>query len=53
MQTLGCVSRLIAHHPGTVHGFAARPALSVPEVKEAFEKAQDQTTDWFSKTLTV
>jgi len=36
---------------GTAHGFAARPNLEVPEVKEAYEKAFQQTVDWFKKTL--
>jgi len=40
-------------YPGTAHGFAARPALRFPEVKEAFEKAFEQTVDWFNKTLPV
>lgn len=40
-------SRLI----GTVHGFAARPQLSIPEVKEAFESVQQQIVNWFRKTL--
>lgn len=38
-------------YPGTVHGFAARPALHLPQVKEAFEKSFEQTVNWFSKTL--
>ena len=36
---------------GTAHGFAARPNLEVPEVKEGYEKAFQQTVDWFKKTL--
>ncbi|KZO96042.1 dienelactone hydrolase endo-1,3,1,4-beta-D-glucanase [Calocera viscosa TUFC12733] len=36
---------------GTRHGFGCRPALEVPQVKEAFERASDQTTAWFRKTL--
>jgi dienelactone hydrolase len=39
--------------PGTVHGFAARPNLSLPEIKEAHEKAFEQTVAWFEKTLSV
>lgn len=39
--------------PGTVHGFAARPAMSIPEVKKAFEDSVEQTIGWFEKTLTV
>ena len=36
---------------GTVHGFAARPNLEIPEVKAGFEGALDQTMQWFKKTL--
>lgn len=36
---------------GTVHGFGARPNLDVPEIKEAFEKSQDQIVNWFNKTI--
>ncbi|KAF4603375.1 AB hydrolase superfamily protein [Pleurotus pulmonarius] len=38
-------------YPGTVHGFGARPNLDVPEIKEAFEKSQDQIVNWFNKTI--
>ncbi|KAF7299105.1 DLH domain-containing protein [Mycena indigotica] len=38
-------------YPGTAHGFAARPALKFPEVKEGFEKAFQQTVGWFNKTI--
>jgi carboxymethylenebutenolidase len=38
---------------GTAHGFAARPNLSIAEVKEAYEQAFDQTVEWFEKTLAV
>lgn len=38
---------------GTAHGFGARPNLELPEVKEAHEKAFQQTVDWFAKTLVV
>ncbi|KAG5646392.1 hypothetical protein DXG03_003715 [Asterophora parasitica] len=40
-------------YKGTAHGFAARPNLEIPEVKEAFERAFQQTVDWFAKTLPV
>lgn len=36
---------------GTVHGFAARPNLALPVVKDAFEKVTTQTAQWFKKTL--
>ena len=36
---------------GTVHGFAARPNLGIPEVKEAFENAFSTTVQWFKKYL--
>ncbi|KIK44354.1 hypothetical protein CY34DRAFT_23111 [Suillus luteus UH-Slu-Lm8-n1] len=38
-------------YKGTVHGFACRPPLEFPDVKEAFEKSIDQTLKWFEKTL--
>ncbi|KAF4608198.1 hypothetical protein EYR40_000542 [Pleurotus pulmonarius] len=38
-------------YPGTVHGFGARPNLDIPEIKEAFEKSQDQIVNWFNKTI--
>ncbi|KAJ7126070.1 dienelactone hydrolase endo-1,3,1,4-beta-D-glucanase [Mycena epipterygia] len=37
----------------TTHGFASRPDLKYPEIKEAYEKALDQTVEWFKKTLPV
>jgi len=40
-------------YTGTVHGFAIRPDQTNPEVKEAYEKAMEQITAWFSKTLVV
>jgi len=36
---------------GTVHGFACRPYLEFPEVKEAFDESINQTLKWFEKTL--
>ncbi|KAG9013777.1 hypothetical protein FRB94_000757 [Tulasnella sp. JGI-2019a] len=36
---------------GTTHGFALRPNLGIPQVKEGFEKSLDQITGWFEKTL--
>ena len=36
---------------GTVHGFAARPNLSIPVIKESFEKVTTQIVQWFKKTL--
>ncbi|KAF9049634.1 dienelactone hydrolase endo-1,3,1,4-beta-D-glucanase [Hymenopellis radicata] len=38
-------------YTGTVHGFASRPNLEYPEVKEGFEGALRQTVEWFRKTL--
>ncbi|KAF5369494.1 hypothetical protein D9758_002662 [Tetrapyrgos nigripes] len=38
-------------YKGTVHGFAARPNLEIPEVKEGFEQAFEQTVNWFDKTM--
>ncbi|TFK68444.1 alpha/beta-hydrolase [Pluteus cervinus] len=38
-------------YEGTTHGFAARPNLTYPEIKEAHEKAFDQTVNWFLKTV--
>lgn len=40
-------------YKGTTHGFVARPNLVLPEIKEAYEKAFDQTVESFEKTLTV
>ncbi|KAF8069024.1 dienelactone hydrolase [Lyophyllum atratum] len=40
-------------YKGTVHGFAIRPNLTNPEVKEAYEKSLEQMTAWFSRTLVV
>lgn len=39
--------------PGTTHGFATRPNLDIPEIKEAYQKAFEQTVEWFNKTLVV
>ncbi|RDB27813.1 Hydrolase tropI [Hypsizygus marmoreus] len=38
-------------YKGTAHGFASRPNLNLPEVKEAHEKAFEQVVGWFAKTL--
>ncbi|KAL1690606.1 dienelactone hydrolase [Schizophyllum commune] len=38
-------------YPGTAHGFAARPNLALPAVKEGFERAFEQAVNWFKKTL--
>lgn len=32
-------------------GFAARPDLSIPDVKKAFREALSQTINWFNKYL--
>jgi len=40
-------------YKGTVHGFACRPNLGIPVVKEAFERAFEQAAVWFEKTLQV
>ncbi|KAG6918342.1 hypothetical protein DXG01_014991 [Tephrocybe rancida] len=40
-------------YEGTAHGFAARPNLEIPQVKEAYEKAFRQAVDWFDKTIGV
>jgi carboxymethylenebutenolidase len=37
----------------TAHGFASRPNLNLPEIKDAWEGAFQQTVDWFKKTLVV
>jgi len=38
-------------YPGTVHGFACRPAREQPLSVEGQEKALDQTIKWFQSTL--
>ncbi|CAK5270615.1 unnamed protein product [Mycena citricolor] len=38
-------------YKGTTHGFAARPNFKYPEVKEAFEKAFEDSVAWFEKTI--
>ncbi|KAL4251879.1 AB hydrolase superfamily protein [Abortiporus biennis] len=38
-------------YKGTVHGFAARPNLGLPEIMEAYNGALEQTVNWFKKTL--
>ncbi|KAF9465780.1 dienelactone hydrolase endo-1,3,1,4-beta-D-glucanase [Collybia nuda] len=40
-------------YKGTTHGFATRPNLDIPEIKEAYQKAFEQTVDWFEKTLVI
>jgi len=42
---------LVERFPGTTHGFASRPNLKHPEIREAHEKALQQTIAWFKKTL--
>ena len=36
---------------GTVHGFAARPNLGLPDIKAAFEQSFKQPYEWFLETL--
>lgn len=43
--------KYLLHYVGTVHGFAARPNLGLPEIRDAFERSLEQTTGWFNKTL--
>ncbi|KDQ11566.1 hypothetical protein BOTBODRAFT_35231 [Botryobasidium botryosum FD-172 SS1] len=38
-------------YKGTTHGFAARPNLAIPTVKDAFLESLQQTVAWFSRTL--
>ncbi|KAJ7644112.1 Alpha/Beta hydrolase protein [Roridomyces roridus] len=38
-------------YKGTTHGFASRPNLKYPEVKEGFEKAFNDSVAWFEKTI--
>ncbi|KAF8187740.1 dienelactone hydrolase endo-1,3,1,4-beta-D-glucanase [Pholiota molesta] len=38
-------------YKGTAHGFASRPNLDLPEIKEAYEGAFEQTVEWFKKTI--
>ncbi|KZO96044.1 alpha/beta-hydrolase [Calocera viscosa TUFC12733] len=39
------------YYPGTMHGFAARPALHIPVVREAFEKVTEQSWRWLETYL--
>jgi len=38
-------------YKGVKHGFAARPAMNFPKIKQAFEDANEQLIAWFEKTL--
>jgi dienelactone hydrolase len=38
-------------YKGTTHGFAARPNMGIPEVKEGFHSAFDQAVNWFKLHL--
>jgi len=38
-------------YKGTVHGFASRPNMGNPVIKQAFKDALDQAAQWFTKTL--
>ncbi|KAH0581390.1 Protein AIM2 [Termitomyces sp. J132] len=40
-------------YKGTLHGFAIRPDLTKPLVKEAYEAALVDAISWFNKTLVV
>ncbi|KAG6901755.1 hypothetical protein C0995_008230 [Termitomyces sp. Mi166 len=40
-------------YKGTLHGFAIRPDLTKPSVKEAYEATLADTVSWFNKTLVV
>ncbi|KAI5475238.1 carboxymethylenebutenolidase [Pseudohyphozyma bogoriensis] len=45
------VQHVVYHHPGTTHGFAARPDVTDATVKAAYEKALEETADWFKMHL--
>jgi len=38
-------------YKGTTHGFAARPNLSIPAVKQAYEDALEEAASWFKRIL--
>ncbi|GAA5990019.1 hypothetical protein JCM10908_002422 [Rhodotorula pacifica] len=38
-------------HPGTTHGFGCRPDLEEEEVREAWERAAEETSAWFGEHL--
>ncbi|KAG8987452.1 hypothetical protein FRB90_003330 [Tulasnella sp. 427] len=38
-------------YKGTRHGFAARPNLGIPHIKEAYENALTESVEWFKKML--
>jgi len=38
-------------YPGTAHGFAARPNMEKPVIKQAFYDSVDQTADWCKRFL--
>ncbi|KAG6816489.1 hypothetical protein H0H93_008053 [Arthromyces matolae] len=46
-------SKLVTRSTGTVHGFAIRPDLTVPDIKGAYEGSLNQIKSWFVKTLSV
>jgi carboxymethylenebutenolidase len=50
-RTTNKVEYEFVDYKGTAHGFAIRPSLHIPKIKEAFERAVDQTVNWFEKTL--
>ncbi|KAL8277762.1 hypothetical protein RQP46_009884 [Phenoliferia psychrophenolica] len=41
----------IYEHPGTTHGFGARPDLREPVTEAAYRKALEQTSEWFKLHL--
>ncbi|KAG8935764.1 hypothetical protein FRC02_006573 [Tulasnella sp. 418] len=38
-------------YKGTTHGFASRPNLTIPEIKDAYHGALEQSAKWLTSTL--
>ncbi|CAG8784243.1 7764_t:CDS:2 [Acaulospora colombiana] len=38
-------------YPGTRHGFASRPNLSILKIKESWETVMQDIPSWFNETL--
>ncbi|KAG8836938.1 hypothetical protein FRB91_008396, partial [Serendipita sp. 411] len=46
LKRVVAVETKVSTYKGTVHGFAIRPNLGIPEIREAFDKAFGATVEW-------
>lgn len=51
LAKLDTVETKVETLPGTVHGFAARPNLGIPQVRDAFERTFEECVQWIQARI--